>query len=214
METMADLNANPLLHSVKQKLVAASQTGDIDEVLRLGALAKELERIQAQEGHIVERLQQIQAEISQENTKMNAVPHSYPIVLSPQQRGNNARKRYLEALAKKGIHLQPIGKKKFRTKSGLIVGFPYAHEKADKWFLGLAEGKYDIVVLLSETESMEILDFVLPPVLVNKIWNVLTRSGGQVKLHVEKNGQNYVLPLPGNKFESINSHLSATAILS
>jgi hypothetical protein len=215
---MTNLNPNDLLQSVKQKLITASQTGDVDEIFRLASLAKELERIQIQEGHIVERLQQIQAEINQETTKMNTTaPHNYPIALSPQQRGDKARKQYLETLAKKGFPLQPIGKKKFKTKSGRIVGLPYAGEletKADRWFLGLASDKYDIVILLCETDSKETLDFVLPPTLVNKVWSVLTRSNGQVKFHVEKNGPNYKLRLPGGNFESINNCLSTTAVLS
>jgi hypothetical protein len=109
--------------------------------------------------------------------------------------------------------LHPDGKKKFKTKSSRIVGVPYAREQSDKWFLGLAEGEYDIVVLLCETESKEILDFILPPILVKKIWNVLTRSGGQVKFHVEKNGQNYMMRLPGGTVEPINNCLSTAAVL-
>jgi hypothetical protein len=102
--------------------------------------------------------------------------------------------------------------KRYRTPSGIEVGIAYASElkgKPDAWFLGLADERFDAVVLLCETESGQTLDFVLPPKFVAEIWSpaLLSRNNKQVKFHVFKRGSTYELQLRGGKMMPISQYL-------
>jgi hypothetical protein len=86
---------------------------------------------------------------------------------------------------------------RYKTPSGKIVGMPSATElrgRPDQWFMGISDEHFDFVILLCETASGQLLDFVFPPDFIKEIWPYLHRdSKSQVKFHVLRDGVNYEL---------------------
>src|SRR5262249_10174012 len=137
---------------------------------------------------------------------------------SPIERGERARASFLTDLDQKGIRLiQDQGRYKviYKTKSGKIVGIPYAQEipqkEPDRWFLGLPGQHFDIVVLLCEASNGELLDFVLPPEFVAEIWDSLScDKRGQVKFEVLRQLDDDKLAMKNGRLKPIRRFLGRT----
>jgi hypothetical protein len=206
---------------INERLATAAANGEFDEIMRLARAAKEWGTLEEQEKQIVERKKNLIVALQQNSGPTIVHPAPDPKMpagsISPQQRGNGARAKFLQHLATQGVVLRRLGGKKYRTNSGLSVGIPYASEldiRPDSWFLGLADERFDIVVLLCDTASGEKLEFFLPTEFVKEIWNVLSRSHGQVKFHVLRAGSTYELRIPGGQLRPITQYLNNTKILS
>jgi hypothetical protein len=90
------------------------------------------------------------------------------------------------------------------------VGVAYASEHADrpdKWWLGLRDEPYSVIVLLCEDQKGKVLDFVIPSQTFSPFWKSFSRHGGQVEFHVERTGSNHALRVPGGSSVPINSSL-------
>jgi hypothetical protein len=100
-----------------------------------------------------------------------------PRGMSHVQRGQNARKAYVNELSERGIRLSRASRRvEFMTRSGKIVGVPWAEEKLSKpnrWFLGLPDQHFDFVILLCQSSDGKLLDFVFPSDFVSEIWDSL-----------------------------------------
>jgi hypothetical protein len=76
--------------------------------------------------------------------------------------------------------------------------------------MGLPNERYDVIVLLCKTSLGEILDFILPPDFVNRVWGRLTLSkkqSEQREWHVVRSGPNYEME-PKKKLGQITMFLS------
>jgi hypothetical protein len=131
-------------------------------------------------------------------------------LLSRKERGKASRDEYLRKLLAKGINLIRLKGRTFKTLSGKRVGIAYASEVlANKWWMGLPDEQFDIVILLCQTSSGETLDFVLPPNFVTRVWSRLTFSKAQRQRewHVVRSGPNYELD-PKKALGEITSYIS------
>ena len=132
--------------------------------------------------------------------------------ISPKAKGKQMRISWLKTLQAKGILLRPArGSVIYQSATQRVVGIATATERPvrpDKFFLGLPDQHYDVAVLLCEAQSGKLLDFVLPRNFLETIWKLLSRSNGQVKFHIEGNGGNFELRVPGSGFYPLNPYLS------
>jgi hypothetical protein len=124
--------------------------------------------------------------------------------------GLNGRKRFVGAGPNRGYQLTHLGKSIYRTARGKKVGLTFANENDQKpgaWWLGTPDSKYDIVVLLCQQDDGEALEFIIAQQDLEKFWGLLSRSAGQVKFNIVRDGANYYLLIPGHGRESINRFL-------
>lgn len=141
---------------------------------------------------------------------------------SPTQKGNNVRMAYVNDLNSRGIQLRRSGRSKviFETKSGKTIGMPFANEypsrKPGRWFLGLPDQNFDFVILLCETDSGALLDFVFPTDFVSDIWGLLSRqkSHGPVKFEVFRCRTDDELKVKDGVAKNIRRFLGGVEILS
>jgi hypothetical protein len=217
---------------VMKKIAEAAIEHDTGKVTHLSRLAGLLEEDQQVLVGLKERIEGYQEEINggarvavTADLKL-ALPsgsHSQrvPTQRSREEDGHSARaqgfetrQRYVAHLVGRGIQLSPVkgkpGGKVYRTNSGSVVGLTFANEldaKPERWWLGIKDGKYDVVVLLCNRSREAPLDFVLPSELLRRIWSSLSRNGHQVEFNVRKDGQSYYLLVPYQRQESITSFL-------
>jgi hypothetical protein len=129
---------------------------------------------------------------------------------SRKARGKLARAEWLSQRAKSGILLAQVEGRIYETAKRARVGIAYASEQAhrpDKWWLGLRDEAYSVVVLLCQDGNGKLLDFVIPIQTLSPFWKVFSRHGGQVEFHVERTGPNYELRVPGGGAVLMNSLL-------
>lgn len=192
-------------------------TRRIDMLSKLASRIEEDERVlSGVEQHVVE----YQKEIS--GTKPPSIPppsaggtQQYSRKgsggVSKRTEGRDARRKFVDALQRRGIQLIHLGGKIYRTPGGRRVGIPFANEledKPDRWFLGLKDGNYDAVVLLCSQGDGETLEFILPRDFLRGFWSSLSRNAGEVKFNLVRDGANYYLLVPPQRRESVNRFLS------
>jgi len=130
---------------------------------------------------------------------------------SRKARGKSARAEWLSQCAKSGILLAHLRGRIYETSKRARVGIAYASEQAerpDKWWLGLRDEPYSVIVLLCQDGNGKLLDFVIPIQTLSPFWKVFSRHGGQVEFHVERAGSNYALRVPGGRSVPMNSFLA------
>ena len=130
---------------------------------------------------------------------------------SRKARGKSARAGWLSQRAKSGILLAQVEGRIYETAKRARVGIAYASEQVhrpDKWWLGLRDEVYSVVVLLCQDGNGRLLDFVIPIQTLSPFWGIFSRHGGQVEFHVERTGPNYALRVPGGRAIPMNSLLA------
>jgi hypothetical protein len=140
--------------------------------------------------------------------------------MSPMQIGQRARNAYVGELSERGIRLwrRATRRVEFQIGSGKIVGMPYAEEKLsrpNRWFLGLPDRHFDLVILLCESSDGKLLDFVLPSEFVSEIWDTLPLqySNTQRKFEVRMRETEYELRVNGRAAHRIRCFLENVAVL-
>lgn len=124
--------------------------------------------------------------------------------------GEVARNSFVEAGKGRGYSLTPVSGINYRTAGGKIISMPFATERRpNRWFLGIADERPDLVVLLCRNETGSILDFVVPSSMISETWRDLSRNGGQVKFNVSRTGPDYWLVVPKHGKKRINEYLGA-----
>jgi hypothetical protein len=95
----------------------------------------------------------------------------------------------------------------YQNEQGSRIGISFANERpeGDKWWMGLPDEHYDVIVLLCRQSDGAILDFLLPQEFLGPHWKLFSRGGpDQVEFHLERKGSNFMLRVPGRQFQSIN----------
>jgi hypothetical protein len=196
-----------------QQMEAAMKAGHIDGVIKYARIIKEADEALNASKLVVER---IAAQMESDGSVPVATPVLHAPARSPtsnlisrKARGNACRDEYLRGLLSRGINLSRVkGKRIFQDSSGRRVGIAYASEDGNKWWMGLPDEHYDVVILLCQTSSGETLDFVLPPTFVHRVWGGFSLSqNGQREWHVVRSGPNYELD-PKRQLGQINPYLS------
>jgi hypothetical protein len=202
-----------LRQKASEEMKAAMKAGQMDGVIKFARIIKEADDAFQNSRLVVER---ISAQLEPNRDVLASVEGARPFEPSPatadlpsgKARGKACRDEYLRGLISKGIHLTRLKGRAFRTSSGKQVGIAYASERqANKWWMGLPDRHYDVVILLCEASSGETLDFVLPPDFINRVWDRLSLSNKQKEWHVQRSGPNYELE-PTKGLGQISAYLS------
>jgi hypothetical protein len=130
---------------------------------------------------------------------------------SRKARGKSARAEWLSQRAKSGVLLTQVEGRVYETAKRARVGIAYAGEQAnrpDKWWLGLRDQAYSVIVLLCRDGNGKLLDFVVPSQTLSPFWRIFSRHGGSVEFHLERTGPNYALRVPGGRSVPMNSFLA------
>ena len=122
--------------------------------------------------------------------------------------GRKAREDFVSAGRNRGYELVSQGNSIYRTATGKKVVLRFANEqKPDRWFLGVRDDRYDIVVLLCQQSSGGMVEFVLPREFLSEVWGSMSRSGNELKFNVARSGVNWSLLVPGRDVEPLNRFL-------
>jgi hypothetical protein len=190
----------------------AALVGDLPTIEKLASIANALKRTSTNQGGIppdeVGRKQPLP--VNSGTTKTVVVPRSSAHA-SRKARGKAARAGWLLQVAKSSVLLTHLGGRIYETSKRERVGIAYASEQAnrpDKWWLGLRDEPYSVIVLLCRDGDGNLLDFVIPFQTLSAFWSVFSRHGGQVEFHVERTGSNCALRVPGGRSVPINSLLA------
>lgn len=124
--------------------------------------------------------------------------------------GQAKRTAFLDAGKTRGYQLTPIGPSVYKTPKGLKVALAFANEqRPNRWFLGVQDGSYDVVVLLCQRDSTDTAEIILPREFLSRYWATLSRSKGQVKFNVSRSGDSWWLLVPGHENQSANAFVGA-----
>lgn len=195
---------------VLKKVEVSASNGDVAGVTRWSGA---LERCQALEGEardLEERAREFkdslepsiqqppQAAATSGGAKINAGSRT----ATAKNKGAAARSAWVDKLSAKGLVLTGHGKR-YQTGTAKRVAIAFASElsgQPNKWFLGLKDESIDIAVLLCEDTGKRLYEMVLPVSNLGRSWSMLSRSAdGQIKFHVRKNAQEFLLEVPGSK---------------
>jgi hypothetical protein len=215
METEVDVAT--LKKKAQDRIREALDRGCMDEVMKLAAAVQELDNASRARALAAERVASALSVAAPQGAVVKPLD-SHPkvaagVLMTKNERGKACRDTYVRKLSSGGIRLFRVKGRIYEATSGRRVGIAYASEVlADKWWMGLLDEKYDVVVLLCEPRSGDVLDFVLPTDFVRKAWPLLSRNGNQREMHVHRIGVNYELE-PGKGLGKINHYLSNIAEL-
>lgn len=222
MELASQLTS--LKKKAMKKIGEAAEEHDISRIRILSELANKIEGDLAHIIAIEERVNSYEKELAH-STHLPSSSSSFKDILkditeniksvSPsrshrRQMGQNARNRFVELGSRVGFRLIPLGGKTYRTTSGKKIGVTFANElegKPDRWWLGIKDEHYDVVVLLCNQGSGGMLDFILPYEEIKTIWPSLSRSAGEVKFNIIREGKTYSLSMPPQRREAIGRFL-------
>ena len=128
--------------------------------------------------------------------------------ITSKERGKQLRESYIYKLHENGILIEQYDRLWSETSKGFWVAIPTATNewRPGRWFLGLPENKVlerinnrgVVIILLCQTASGSILDFVIPPNKLDSIIPKLSRSKGQLKFNVKNVGNRYQLVIPND----------------
>jgi hypothetical protein len=145
--------------------------------------------------------------------------------LPKNQKGLKVRTEYLAVLEEKDIRLKRTESDViFRTEKGKVLAVPYASETAkgaeQRWWLGLPNEYFDVIILLCKAHDGSVNDFVLPRCFFLALWKddlhwEWMRTGWRVQFDVRRRGSEYGLKLRGRKrpLEIISDLLGRIEIL-
>ena len=209
-----------LKKKVMARVVEAAGNHDTRLVAAYSALATRIEDDERAFSEIEDRIAVYEKELSDPvgaahlRETLDAVRSLGARTGSGREEGAAARRTFVEAGSTRGYRLTARGKTAFETARGRRVAIPFANEqRPDRWFLGISDEKYDVVVLLCQDSDGKLYDFVLPWGVLEKLWSRFSRSGGQVKFNVSRSGGGWYLLVPGHDNQSLNKSLGAYASL-
>lgn len=143
-------------------------------------------------------------------------------VTSNKERGRQVRDRYITHLEQAGIRIEQVKGMWAKTGGDLWAAMPFANEqRPNRWFLGLREADVAqrtskggvVVVLLCQSNTEGVQDFVLPQGKVEEIVPHLSRSQGQLKFNLKRVGSRYHLVIPGRPAVDVSDYSGAVSVL-
>lgn len=203
---------------VLDRIKVSAQNANVSEIARWSQAAQECEELIEAEKILDERIgkfidtyfrQSDENEVSQNKSNQKKISHKLE--------GKLEREKWVEKVNSMGIELIGHGKRYF-TSDGKHIGVAFANEsddqkKSDRWFLGLRDETTDIAVLLCKRLDGEIYEFILPMSKMDSIWESLSRNGGQVKINIRKDNNDFLLLIPYSKPTSILNFVNNYSIL-
>jgi hypothetical protein len=191
--------------SLLDKVAVAAQQRDLDAVAYWSQTAKQCETLELQAEEVERQIAKFK-EVLRENVVSDYSKRSNGVdvtkknrTISPKREGKEVRNEWVEEIKSKGIRLVGHGKR-YQTTRGDTVGIAFANElegKEDRWFLGLRDEPTDVAVLLCKDRSGLLHDLILPVEELSTYWHWLSKSKGQIKFNVRRDGSDFWLLVPG-----------------
>jgi hypothetical protein len=209
-----------LKKKVMVKIANAAGVHDTRLVASYSALASRIEDDERSIATVTERISRYVSELTDptSNALFNGAADTRMVhggrSGAARAEGFSARKTFLDAGRGRGYRLMARGRTIFETPRGRKVAILFANEqRPDRWFLGMSDEKYDVVVLLCQDSDGALFDFILPWEFMEKFWRAFSRSGGQVKFNVSRSGGNWSLLIPGQESQPIQHFLKVYGAL-
>jgi hypothetical protein len=183
-----------VLDKIIERVKLAAKDANIAEISRWSKAADKCQLIISETEELEGRIRNFTESIFNEQENMTKNPGPYiekqKAGFSPKKEGAIVRESWVRDVSLRGIMLNGHGKS-YRTKSNCSVSIAFANELdkpqlSDKWFLGLPDEPVDYAVLLCRDKAGELHDFILPFGEMRPTWEELSRSGGQVKFHIQR----------------------------
>lgn len=143
-------------------------------------------------------------------------------VISKKEMGMRVRESYISRLQHSGVQIDQVDTIWAKAYGNLWVAMPFATERRlNRWFLGLPEmevlKRIDdgglAIVLLCQSRTGDILDFVLPPSKVKEMVYQLSKSQGQLKFNLKKARNRYHLVIPRHGTVDISDYKGKVSFL-
>lgn len=197
-ETLTSLQAR-----LSERIAAAVSDQNFPLLGRLSGLANECQELRT---GFQQRVKELVRAVDEFTAAEMPPPNLKPGVdlwkaLSPKAAGGEARRNWIKELQSAGISLIGHGKR-YRTAGGFTVSVGFANELPqlrDRWWLGFRDEPTNIAVFLCHALSGRIHSFVVPVREIGASWNTLSRSRGQIKFNVKKQGTQFLLLVPGEE---------------
>jgi len=136
---------------------------------------------------------------------------------SAKRRGLEKRHEWISKISTENILLTGHGTR-YVTQSGKSLSIAFANELSraqlkNKWFLGIKDEPTQVVVLLCQDLDGNLHDFILPVTEIKPTWNALGRNNGQIKFHILRASEGFVLLIPGGESLNITKYLGKYQLL-
>jgi len=138
----------------------------------------------------------------------------------PRKRGRRERHEFVVRLRKEGVNARLAGGlRAYIEKNDTWLSIPFATEqRPNRWFLGVPERDLTeearlFIILLCE-DSGRVLGVVLSPELLRGIGDQISRSGGQLKFNLIRNGKRYELLIPHARSIDVSDRVDAWHLFS
>jgi hypothetical protein len=199
MEELPDIKVK-----IIERVKSAAQQANIAEISHWSKAAEKIHQIIQEKEGLENRIRNFIETIWHEQANFANEPGNYNEKIkkgfSAKKEGGLVRGDWVNVLSSKGIILNGHGKS-YRTQSNRSVGIAFANELdkpqlSDKWFLGLRDEPVDFAVLLCRDKEGKLHDFILPFGEMKTTWEQLSRSGGQVKFHIQRRRGEFMLLVP------------------
>ena len=199
-----------------KKISDAALEGNTARVSDLSAIVTRIEDDERQIAEVSERAEIYEKQINSPAPSLLSESTLEHVRFSESRKGlgrrtgREAREQFIKSLGELGYRVTPKERGLYQTPAKKSVVIPFANEqKPSRWFLGIQDAKYDVVILLCKKDDGKLCAFVLPRDFLDKFWDSLSRSHGQVKFNVLEDGGNYHLLVPGRPYESVSRFLDA-----
>jgi len=203
LETKLGKERSALLRSI----ALAAQKGDVGTVMEKNRRLQNVERLIGQLREVQREVEALEsgafvAEAPASGGQSDQVQEGSAWRSSGRERGARRRLEFIKSLPPTTRPEAPVTDAVITTPKVGRVGVAYAHEgsRANRWFLGLHERKFDHGVLLCESNSGRVTHLSLPKEFIARFGLSLSRKNGQLKFNVMKRGgEFYLLVRPGRQ---------------
>ena len=210
-----------IMKETLEKIQEFARKGDLEGVATAGRTIEQVRILEGKLNEVTEALNSIEklaisnsssylklptaSSVSSVSGTSSQLGHRIPT--GKKERGKMRRAEFLERLRARGINLEPESGRMFRSSGNRRIGVAYAYEnKPDRWWLGLEEKDYKALVLLCESESGKVIEFVLPEAFFQKHRTLFSRSGRELKFNIARSGSLYQMILRSEKI-GINEYI-------
>jgi len=205
--------------NILNQIAEFAKRGESQKVLAAGEKLNQVEKLIERYEKLVQDISNFDKEPPQKteaiiNNWGASAPIKTNIVTVGRGIGKTARMAFLEKAYENGIHLQNIRGSIYQAESGRRVGIAVATErKANRWFLGLPQDRFEDVVLLCKPDSGETIEIILPQFFFSEHGDRMSKSSGQVKFNVARRGNVYVLLVPETDGISLSEYIGNFSLL-
>lgn len=204
MDTKAQLKHIQSL--LKDHISSALSNGDFAAVTALSGFAQECEALfEAEYASLNRRVEAVRSapngSSSTSTTPQKLTYSAEAPTTSAKAAGAQARTEWVLGLRAKGISLHGHGKR-YQAARGRPVAVAFANELRElknRWFLGITDEPTEIVVLLCKSVTGQFHDIVLPVSRLTESWRAQSKSKGELKINIKKDGNRFLLLVPGNE---------------